>query len=72
MISEMVELADYNLIERGYILTMILAQEKLYFSKRASKNIEVHKNSQPQPITLNSEQDEAVNAVLQQLQEMLT
>ena len=56
--------ADYNLIERGYILKMILAQEKLYFSKRVIKNIEVHKNSQPQLITLNSEQDEAVNTII--------
>ena len=56
--------ADYNLIDRGYVLKMILAQEKVYFSKRTSKNIEVYKNSQPQPIVLNSEQDEAVNAII--------
>ena len=35
--------ADYNLIDRGYVLKMILAQEKVYFSKRTSKNIEVYK-----------------------------
>ena len=39
--------ADYNLIDRGYILKMILAQEKVYFSKRNSKDDTVSKNSKP-------------------------
>ena len=37
--------ADYNLIDRGYILKMILAQEKVYFSKRSIKDDTVRKNS---------------------------
>ena len=38
MIKFMNWVADYNLIDRGYILKMILAQEKVYFSKRDTKN----------------------------------
>ena len=56
--------ADYNLIDRGYILKMILAQEKVYFSKRNSKDDIVSKKPKPKPISLNLEQDEATNKII--------
>ena len=53
--------ANYNLIDRGYILKMILAQEKVYFSKRNSKDDTVSKNSKPKPISIESSPNSFLN-----------
>ena len=64
MIKFMNWVADYNLIDRGYILKMILAQEKVYFSKRDTKNNADKKYFKKKSISLNLEQEEASKKII--------
>jgi primosomal protein N' (replication factor Y) len=64
MIKFMNWVADYNLIDRGYILKMILAQEKVYFSKRDTKNNTDKKYFKKKSISLNLEQEESSKKII--------
>ena len=64
MIRFMNWVADYNLIERGHVLKMILTQEKIYFAKENSKKSLANENFKPESIELNVDQEEASKEII--------